>query len=149
MARRLGHTQRFARVAKHIAPPIDRFVYKLTRGKRVFVSGIIPTFIVVHIGARSGRRYRTPLTYIRVGDAFALAGTNFGQAHHPGWSANLLANPDAEVEVGGQTISVRARRADDRENAELWTRFVEVWPAYNTYRERSGRDIRIFVLEPR
>jgi len=54
IARRLGHTRRFARIAKHIAPPIDRFVYRLTGGRRVFVSGVIPTFILV----RSGRDIR-------------------------------------------------------------------------------------------
>jgi deazaflavin-dependent oxidoreductase (nitroreductase family) len=148
VARRLGHQKLFADVMKHIAPPVDRFVYRLSGGRRVMVSGVIPTFILVHKGARTGKRYRTPLTYVRLGNRFALAGTNFGQAHHPGWSANLIANPDAEVEIGGKTIPVRARRADGREKAELWPKFVEIWPAYNTYRERSGRNIRVFVLEP-
>jgi deazaflavin-dependent oxidoreductase (nitroreductase family) len=147
--KRLGHTRGFASVMKRIAPPIDRTFYRLTRGKRVFADSVIPTFILVHTGARSEHRYRTPLTYIRVGDGFALAATNFGQAHHPGWSKNLMANPDATVEIGGREIPVRARRVDEREKAELWPHFVEIWPAYDTYLKRSGRNIRVFVLEPR
>jgi deazaflavin-dependent oxidoreductase (nitroreductase family) len=149
VVKRLGHSQAFASVAKRIAPPIDRTLYRLTRGRRVFADGVIPTFILVHTGARSGRTYRTPLTYVRIGDGFALAATNFGQAHHPGWSKNLMAHPDVTVELGGREISVRARRVDGPEKAELWPRFVDIWPAYDTYLARSGRNIRVFVLEPR
>lgn len=148
LAKRMGKSRWFPALMKHIAPPTDRFVYRLTRGRRVFVDGVIPTFILVHTGAKSGRQYRTPLTYVRLGDRFALAATNFGQAHHPGWSKNLMANPDAIVELGGKEIPVRARRAGDAEKVEIWPRFVEIWPAYDTYRERSGRNIRVFVLEP-
>ena len=147
--KRLGHKRWFASIVKRIGPPMDRTFYRLTRGRRVFVDGVIPTLILAHSGCRSGHTHRTPLTYIRVGDGFALAGTNFGQAHHPGWSANLIANPDATVELEGREIPVRARRVDEAEKAELWPRFVEIWPAYDTYLKRSGRNIRVFVLEPR
>ncbi len=145
---RWGHTKNFAAIYKRIGPGIDRFVYRITGGRRVFAPGYVNTFILVHTGAKSGRTYRTPLSYIRLGDAYVLAGSNFGQAHHPQWSRNLLANPDAAVDVGGRTIPVRARRVDDAEKAELWPRFVDMWPAYGTYKSRTTRNIRVFVLEP-
>jgi deazaflavin-dependent oxidoreductase (nitroreductase family) len=146
--RRLGHTRGFAAVFKRIAPPIDRFFNRITRGRHVFADTVLPTLILVHTGRRSGKPFRTPVSYVRVGDGWALAGTNFGQAHHPGWSVNLMANPDAMVEVGGRKTPVRARLVDHAEKADIWPRFVDMWPAYNTYVTRSKRDIRVFVLEP-
>ena len=58
-------------------------------------------------------------------------------------------NPDARVVVEGRTTDVRARRVGAEEKAELWKKLVEMWPAYDTYEARSGRDIRVFVLERR
>lgn len=110
---------------------------------------VLPTLILVHRGRKSGREHRTPLSYIRIGDAFGLAGSNFGQPHHPAWSANLIAHPDAAVELDRKHIRVRARCVSDEEKEALWPRFVAIWPAYNTYRARTDRNIRVFVLEPR
>ena len=46
-------------------------------------------------------------------------------------------------------MPVRARKVSDDEKNQLWPKFVAMWPAYNTYVKRSGRDIRVFVLERR
>jgi hypothetical protein len=34
------------------------------------------------------------------------------------------------------------------EKAAVWPRLLEVWPTYDSYVERSGREIRVFRLEP-
>jgi hypothetical protein len=36
--------------------------------------------------------------------------------------------------------------ADERE--QIWQLMYEIWPAYNAYRGRAGREIKIFVLTP-
>jgi hypothetical protein len=41
-----------------------------------------------------------------------------------------------------------ARVAEGEERARLWDILEAKWPAYVTYRDRSGRDIMVFVLEP-
>jgi deazaflavin-dependent oxidoreductase (nitroreductase family) len=147
--KRLGHTRGFAEVFKRTLPHIDRAVSRVTRGKYTFGETVVPTLILVHKGRKSGRELRTPLSYVTVGDGFALAASNWGQPHHPAWSHNLSVNNEAQVVVDGQTIDVRARRAGSEEKAELWKRLVAIWPAYDTYLTRSGRDIRVFVLERR
>ena len=147
--RRFGHTKTFALVMKHVAHRLDNFVSRVTGGKRTLAGTALPTLILVPRGARSGKTYHTPRASIDVGDGFGLVGSNYGQQHHPAWSGNLLANADAEVVVDGQTIPVRARRVSGDEKAALWPRFTAIWPAYDTYVERSGRDLRVFVLEKR
>jgi deazaflavin-dependent oxidoreductase (nitroreductase family) len=90
-----------------------------------------------------------PLVYVPDGGAYVVTASNWGQAHHPAWSGNLLANPDATVQVGRDTVPVRAEIVEGEQREHLWSRLVEVWPAYDTYSARSGRGIRVFRLTPR
>jgi deazaflavin-dependent oxidoreductase (nitroreductase family) len=61
----------------------------------------------------------------------------------------LIANPDATVSLGGRQLPVRGRLAEGAERDRLWARATAMWPAYDSYATRTGRDIRLFVLEPR
>ncbi len=149
LLKRLGHTRAFRAVFKRNLPRIDRVVSRLTSGKRTFAETVLPTFVLIHRGRKSGREFKSPLSYVELDNGFALAATNWGQDKHPLWSGNLMANPDAEIVFKGETIPVRARKVSDDEKAEIWPKFVAIWPAYNTYVKRSGRDIRVFVLERR
>lgn len=149
--RRLGHTEWFARWGRRIAHRIDRAVHRLSGGRVTVSQWFIPTLMLTTTGRRSGEPRTVPLLYVEHGDGYAVAGSSFGQEEHPAWSWNLLENPEAEVDVEGQSISVRARLVEDEdERSRLWEAFEEAWPAYRTYRRRaSHRRIRLFVLEPR
>ena len=147
--KRFGHTRAFALIFKRTLPRIDRAVSFVTRGKHSFGETVAPTFILIHSGRKSGRIFRTPLAYVTVDDGYVVVASNWGQPHHPAWSENLLVNPDAQVVVDGETVNVRARRVGAEEKAELWKRCVAMWPAYDTYVTRSGRDIRVFALDRR
>lgn len=37
---------------------------------------------------------------------------------------------------------------DETEREQIWQLMYEVWPAYNAYRGRAGRDIKVFVITP-
>ena len=76
-----------------------------------------------------------------------VIGSNFGQTHHPGWSANLLANPAATVNLRGQLIPVRARLVRGEERDSLIARLRRMWPAYATYETTAARTLRVFRLE--
>jgi deazaflavin-dependent oxidoreductase (nitroreductase family) len=82
------------------------------------------------------------------GDAWVVVGSNWGQQHHPAWTANLLAHPDATVTLDGTDHPVRGRLLEGAERSRVWPRILLAWPAYKTYEERSGRELRIFRLEP-
>jgi deazaflavin-dependent oxidoreductase (nitroreductase family) len=148
LMKRLGHTRAFRAAFKRTLPVIDRAVSKATGGRKTFGATVAPTFILVHTGRKSGKEYRTPLTYVRTATGFALAGSNWGQEKHPAWSGNLIANGVATVIVDGDEIPVRAHLASPEERADLWPRFIEMWPAYKTYIKRAGgREIRLFLLD--
>jgi deazaflavin-dependent oxidoreductase (nitroreductase family) len=76
-------------------------------------------------------------------------GSNFGKEKHPAWTANLIANSEAEVSFNAKTTPVTAHLLTAEEKAEAWPRLVKFWPNYDVYTERSGRDLRVFRLDPR
>jgi deazaflavin-dependent oxidoreductase (nitroreductase family) len=148
--KRFGHTRAFRAMFKRTLPPFDRFIHRISGGRVNFGSSVVPTLMLIQRGRKTGREYRTPLAYLTVGDGFALAGSNWGQTMDPQWVKNLLANGDVRVVIHGEEIPVHARAVSGAERADLWQRFVAVWPAYETYEVRSGdREIRLFMLERR
>jgi len=146
--RRLGHRRWFAAIVRPLVPA-DRLVGRLTRG-RVVALGLAPSLVITTTGRRSGQPRSNPVLYVRDGNAFVVAGSNWGRPRHPAWTLNLLADPAATVTVDGRRIPVRARQATGAERDRLWRLLVAEWPAYDTYvRRAGGRDIRVFRLEAR
>ena len=137
----------FADVGSKIVPPIDRLVSKLTGGRIVISAGMVPSLVLTVKGRKTGQPRRTPLATLPVDGGFLVVGSNFGKEHHPAWTANLMANPDASVSFKGEDIPVHARLLDADEKKEVWPKLLEIWPTYDRYVERSGRDLRVFKLE--
>ena len=139
----------FADVGSKIVPPIDRLVSKLTGGRIVISAGMVPSLVLTTTGRKSGQPRRTPLATLPVDGGFLVVGSNFGKEHHPLWTANLMATPEASVSFKGEDIPVVGRLLDADEKKEVWPKLLEMWPTYDRYVERSGRDLRVFRLERR
>lgn len=135
-----------------LLPPLDRVVARLTRGRTSLPRMLagLPVLVLGTTGRRSGLPRETFLISVPVvGDALALLGTNFGQAHTPAWVHNLEANPRATVTFRGRIRPVVARAATEAERASVLTGAALIYQGYVKYQERiTGRELRIFVLEP-
>ncbi|MBV9410216.1 MAG: nitroreductase family deazaflavin-dependent oxidoreductase [Acidimicrobiia bacterium] len=146
---RVASTRVFAATGSKVFPPLDRFINKMTGGRVAMSQSLVPSLLLTTIGRKSGEPRRTPLATMPVGDDFFVVGSNFGKEHHPAWTANLLANPQATVTFKGDEIPVVAHMLDADEKAKAWPELLKVWPAWANYTERSGRDLRVFRLTPR
>jgi deazaflavin-dependent oxidoreductase (nitroreductase family) len=147
MVQRAAQTSSFSPVALKIAPRIDKVVSRLSGGRFTMTSLIVPTLLLTTTGAKSGQPRTTPLATMPDGDDdFYVVGSNFGTEKHPAWTANLLATPRATVTYAGQTMPVDARLLSDEEKAEVWPRLTKVWPTYDTYVEKTDRNLRVFRL---
>jgi deazaflavin-dependent oxidoreductase (nitroreductase family) len=147
--RELGQTKGFATIYRRLGPRIDPWIFRRSRGRVASRLYGLPALLLTTTGRRSGLTRVSPLLYLRDGRDFAVVGTNFGQHHHPAWTANLLARPEAQIEVGAEQLPVVAMPADDATWRRLWPRFVEMYPAYQAYLERTGgRQPRMFILHP-
>jgi len=102
-----------------------------------------------HRGAKSGTERVNPLAYQSVDDHFAVFASKGGAPTNPDWYHNLRTNPDATVEVGTETIPVRARVAKGEERDRLWTRQKELMPGFADYEQKTKRQIPVVILERR
>jgi deazaflavin-dependent oxidoreductase (nitroreductase family) len=98
-------------------------------------------------GARTGQERVNPLVYTTDGDDLVVVASKGGAPTNPDWYHNLVANPDVTVEVGTDTMPVRARVADGAERERLWSRQVEVMPGFAEYQAKTSRTIPVVVLE--
>lgn len=103
-----------------------------------------------HTGARSGQERISPLVYQPVGESYAIFASKAGAPVHPGWYHNLVANPDTVVEVGTQSIKVKARVAEPAERDVLYERQKERAPQFADYEKKAAdhRKIPVVVLDP-
>jgi deazaflavin-dependent oxidoreductase (nitroreductase family) len=71
-------------------------------------------------------------------------------APEPAWWLNLQADPQAVVELAGETRrEVIARAAADDERERLWQRWRELDKNLDSYAARRPRETAVVVLEPR
>ncbi|MEV8453740.1 nitroreductase family deazaflavin-dependent oxidoreductase [Streptomyces sp. NPDC052095] len=153
LVQKVSATRTFARIAPHVVPAMDRAVHRLTRGRVLLSSRMLPGLVLTVPGARSGVPRTTPLACMpEVGAelSWILVGSNFGRAGHPAWTANLLAGPDrAVVNWRGRDIPVHATLLKGAEREEVWAAALRFWPPYAAYQARIDREIRLFRLRPR
>jgi deazaflavin-dependent oxidoreductase (nitroreductase family) len=130
------------------APPIDRLLLRLSRG-RFSLGGSTPILLLLTTGAKSGEPRSTPLFYLRDGERFVLIASRGGHQKHPAWYHNLLAHPEATVLVGGCEIPCRSDQAAGDEHQRLWQLAVEANPGYAVYQSRlPHRRIPVMILTP-
>jgi deazaflavin-dependent oxidoreductase (nitroreductase family) len=139
----------FARVAPHVFPPLDRWVHRLSGGRRFASELFVPTILLTTTGARSGLERSSPLASAPLDDgAFLVVGSNYGGERHPAWTANLVADPRARVTYAGATTAVHAELLDGDARRDAWATLTRVWPPYDAYARRAGRELRVFRLTP-
>jgi deazaflavin-dependent oxidoreductase (nitroreductase family) len=151
-AARLARSPMRARWATTRITRLHARLLRLSRGRLrrswLFAAGQ-PVLALTTTGRRSGQDRTTAVAALTYQGQLATVGMNLGSERNPSWSYNLQANPDASIEVKGQTIAVRARLATGDEWEALWNRWLEVQPSAAAFADLAGRKIPIFVLERR
>jgi deazaflavin-dependent oxidoreductase (nitroreductase family) len=124
------------------------FLHRATGG-RLFntLAGDDVCFVTMK-GAKSGRTLTIPLMYVPYRDGVLLVASQGGSDKNPVWYHNLVAHPDIDVSHRGRRMKLRARLANPSEKPALWPLCDEHYAPYATYRDRTDRDIPIFVCEP-
>jgi deazaflavin-dependent oxidoreductase (nitroreductase family) len=127
--------------------PFDRQVMARSKGKYTALGPFgLPTMLLTSIGARTGQRRVSPLAYHREDPDLFIVGSNYGQAHHPAWTTNLLANPRTWVNIDGREIEATATPVKGAERDRIYREFESLVSVYTVYKGRTSRTMRIFRL---
>ena len=71
-----------------------------------------------------------------------------GAPTNPDWYHNLLAHPQAQAEIGTDTVELVARVAAGNERERIWTAQKAAYPGFADYEQKTTRQIPVVVLEP-
>ncbi len=124
-------------------------VYRETGGERGYEWRGTTILLLTTTGRSSGEQRTTPLIHRTDGDRWVVVASKGGAPENPSWYENLLADPQATIEVKDQLIEVRAETVEGAERDRLWALMCEVWPAYAEYQTRTEREIPVVVLTRR
>jgi deazaflavin-dependent oxidoreductase (nitroreductase family) len=106
-----------------------------------------PMLLLHHKGAKTGTERVNPLVYLPEDDHFVIFASKGGAPTNPDWYHNLLAHPEVSVEVGTDTIPVKAREADGEERDRVWEAIKAARPGFADYEQKTSRRIPAIVLE--
>ena len=106
-----------------------------------------PLLLLHTTGARSGMERINPMMYQDLGGAVAVFASKGGHPTNPDWFHNVVAHPEVTIEIGTDTVPVRARVTDGDERDRIWTRQKQLIPGFADYEAKTDRQIPVLVLE--
>ena len=98
-------------------------------------------------GAKSGLPRINPLNYSMDGDRIIVIASKGGSPTHPDWYHNLVANPEAMIEIGTEKFPVRARFAEGEERERLFDAQAALMPFFAEYQKQTTGEIPVVILE--
>ena len=132
--------------AQRVFTGTHTFFYRLSGGKLGGRFGKSPVLLLNTTGRKTGEPRTTPLLYLKDGDNLILVASYGGAPNHPAWWLNLLAKPEAEVELGRKKLKVIAKQADAEERNRLWPLLVDMYSDYAEYQKKTTREIPVVIL---
>jgi deazaflavin-dependent oxidoreductase (nitroreductase family) len=112
------------------------------------LGNIMPIYFLTTLGARSRQPRSQPVLCIPLDGQFILVGSNWGKTRNPAWVYNLRAHPRARLCKGKIQKAVIARELHGDERRFYWQKATAFYPPYDSYEQRSGRTLPVFLLEP-
>ncbi|GCE06514.1 nitroreductase family deazaflavin-dependent oxidoreductase [Dictyobacter aurantiacus] len=106
-----------------------------------------PLLLLTSTGAKSGQQRTTPLVYLPEGERMVIFASKGGAPTNPDWYHNLKANPEATVEVGSETVKVKATEVTGEERDRLYSTQASINPGFAEYQQKTSRLIPVIALE--
>lgn len=150
LVRRTAASRPLARLYGRIQQPLDRFVYRLTGGRRMLSSWLsgIEVSLLTTTGAKTGRPRTLPVLAMPDGQDMILIASNFGRARHPAWYHNLRVDPRATIVTAGVSREFVARELSGADRARWYARAEELFPPFTRYPRWAGeREIPVLRLQ--
>jgi deazaflavin-dependent oxidoreductase (nitroreductase family) len=109
-----------------------------------------PMVLLTTTGAKSGEKRVNPLVGLVDGGTLYVVASKAGAPTSPDWYHNLLANPEVEVEFGGDRFEATAVPiVSGAERDRLYAAQVAAQPGFADYEKATTRVIPIVELRRR
>src|SRR5213594_1981630 len=108
-----------------------------------------PLLLINHTGARTRKIRINPVMYLKDGDRYLVLASKGGADKNPDRYHNLKAHPDVKIEVGTETIEVRAEEVTGAERNQIYTRQASLYPQFAQYQEKTKRIIPVIAFIPK
>jgi deazaflavin-dependent oxidoreductase (nitroreductase family) len=106
-----------------------------------------PMLLLTSSGAKSGQPRTSPMMYLADGGRYLVFASKGGAPTNPDWYHNLVAHPDASIEVGAERFGVKATVITGAERDELYARQAALYPGFAEYEAKTTRTIPVIALE--
>ena len=120
--------------------------FRANQGKAGGQLAHMPLLLLTTTGAKSGRAITKPLVYTRDGERIVIVASFAGGPKNPPWYHNLVANPEATVELGNERFRVKATVTTGEERQRLFDRQAAQMPIFVEYQHKTSRQIPVLVL---
>ena len=107
----------------------------------------LPIIVMTTVGHKTGLVRKVPLMKVEHEGIYAIVASKGGAVNHPGWYHNLLADPTVLIQDGPEPFETTVRLATGGERAEWWDRSVAAYSPYADYKEKTDREIPLFLTE--
>jgi deazaflavin-dependent oxidoreductase (nitroreductase family) len=107
-----------------------------------------PVLLLHTTGAQSGQERVHPLMYLADSSRYLLFASAAGVDRSPAWYWNLIANPDASIEVGDEHLDVHAVELSGAERDAKYADQAQRFPQYAEYQRKTSRTIPVVALTP-
>ena len=108
-----------------------------------------PLLLLHTTGKRSGKMRINPVMYLKDGERYLVFASKGGADTNPDWSYNLKASPDMKIEVGDETIDVRAEEITALNVDALYGRQAAIYTGFADYQRKTKRIIPVVALTKR
>lgn len=107
-----------------------------------------PLLLLHTLGARTGVARVNPMMYLPDEGRYLIFASKAGSDRNPDWYHNLLAHPEARIEVGDENLAVRAIELHGTERDAHFAEQARRYPGFADYQRKTERIIPVIALTP-
>jgi deazaflavin-dependent oxidoreductase (nitroreductase family) len=123
-------------------------LYHMSSGKVANTVANLPVLLITTYGRKTGKPRTKAVVYIKDGKDYLVSASAGGADHHPNWFFNLKNNPEAMIEIGEQTLIVKAYITAGEERSQLYEKFKTASGNFEKYEKGTSRIIPVIRLSP-
>jgi deazaflavin-dependent oxidoreductase (nitroreductase family) len=108
-----------------------------------------PMLLLTTTGAKTGAPRVHPMMYLEEGGRRYVFASKAGAPTNPDWYYNLVAHPEVSVEIGTDTLAMRATPVEGSERDRIYAEQARQYPGFAEYEAKTDRVIPVIALDPR